>query len=146
MRPRVLFLCVHNSARSQIAEGLLRARAGESFEVQSAGSDPTQIHPFAMRVLRDEGIDPSGQYSKSVSLFGDQYFEYVITLCANEICPIYINAGSRLHWALVDPAAISGTSEEKLAAFQLTVRELKGRIEEFIDLHEESFPETRARG
>lgn len=145
MRPRVLFLCVHNSARSQIAEGLLRARVGESFEVQSAGSEPTQIHPFALRVLRDEGIDPSGQHSKSVSLFGDQYFDYVITLCADEICPIYINAGTRLHWGLEDPAASNGTSEEKLAAFQLTVKELKGRIEEFIDLLAGPIPETNAR-
>jgi arsenate reductase len=129
---RVLFLCVHNSARSQIAEGLLRAMAGDRVDVYSAGSEPTRVHPFALRVLQDEGIDTSRQRSKSVDEFVDQRFDYVITLCAEEVCPIFPGTATRLHWELRDPAAADGSTDERLEAFQQTVSELKARLNHFI--------------
>jgi arsenate reductase len=129
---RVLFLCVHNSARSQIAEGLLRAMAGDRVHVFSAGSDPTRVHPFAVRVLQDEGIDAARQRSKSVDEFVNQRFDYVITLCAEEVCPTFPNAVARLHWELRDPAAVEGSTDEQLEAFQQTVSELKKRLTQFI--------------
>lgn len=129
---RVLFLCVHNSARSQIAEALLRAMAGDRVQVFSAGSDPTRVHPFAERVLQDEGIDTARQRSKSVNEFTDQRFDYVITLCAEEVCPNFPNAATRLHWELRDPSAVEGRTDKQLEAFQQTVSELKGRLTQFI--------------
>lgn len=131
-KPRILFLCVHNSARSQIAEGLLRALAGDRVEVFSAGSDPNRVHPFALRVLQVEGIDASRQRPKSVDEFVHQRFDYVITLCAEEVCPVFPGAARRLHWELRDPAAVEGSTEEKLEAFRQTVSELKGRLTPFL--------------
>ncbi len=128
----VLFLCVHNSARSQLAEGLLRSMAADQFEVYSAGSEPTRPHPFALRVLQDEGIDISSLRSKSVSEFLDKPFDYVITLCAEEVCPFFPGQVKRLHWALPDPAATEGNSEEQLEAFRQTAAELKRRLREFV--------------
>ncbi len=130
--PRVLFLCVHNSARSQMAEGLLRAMAGEKVQVHSAGSAPTSVNPFAVRALRDEGIDISQQRSKSVAEFVHEPFDYVITLCAEEECPFFPGTAIRLHWALPDPAAVEGSSEEKMDAFRQTVTELNSKLSEFI--------------
>lgn len=130
-KKRVLFLCVHNSARSQMAEGLLRAMAGERFEIFSAGSEPTRIHPLAIRALQEQGIDISNQRSKSVNAFGDQRFDYVITLCAEEVCPVFLNATEKLHWALPDPAAVKGSGEEQLAAFRGVSDELRTRLEPF---------------
>ncbi len=129
---RILFLCVHNSARSQIAEGLLRAKAGDRVEVFSAGSDPTSVHPFALRVLQDEGIDASRQRSKSVNEFVHQRFDYVITLCAEEVCPVFPGAATWLHWELPDPAAAEGNSEEILEAFRQTVCALNERLTQFL--------------
>jgi arsenate reductase (thioredoxin) len=131
-KQRVLFLCVHNSARSQLAEGLLRAMAGDRFEVSSAGSEPTHPNPFALRVLQDEGIDVSQHRSKSVGELISQRFDYVITLCAEEICPVFPGAVTRLHWALPDPAKVEGSAEEKLEAFRRTAAELKRRLNEFV--------------
>jgi arsenate reductase len=131
-KPRVLFLCIHNSARSQMAEGLLRARAGGQFEVFSAGSDPTSVQPFAVRALQDEGIDISQQRSKNVSELIQEHFDFVITLCAEEVCPVFPNAVRRLHWSLDDPAAVDGGNDEKLEAFGRTVRELKKHLDAFI--------------
>ncbi len=132
MKPRVLFLCVHNSARSQLAEGLLRALAGDRFEVYSAGSEPTRPHPFALRVLQDEGIDVSDLRSKSIDEFLNQHMDYVITLCADEVCPVFPGAVTRLHWTLPDPAAVEGSTEEQLEAFHRTAAELKQRLGAFI--------------
>jgi arsenate reductase len=132
LKYRVLFLCVHNSARSQIAEGLLRQMAGDRFEVYSAGSEPSQISSFAARVLQDEGVDPSGQYSKSVQEFVNQPFDYVITLCDEKVCPVFPGAAKRLHWGLPDPSAAKGDSYERLQAFRDTVETLKPRLTEFV--------------
>lgn len=131
-KTRVLFLCVHNSARSQIAEALLRARAGDRFEAFSAGSMPTQVHPLAVAVLRELGIDALQQHSKNVGEFLSQAFEYVITLCAEEVCPTFPGAARRLHWALADPSAVDGTEQERLQAFRRTAAELQSRLDELI--------------
>ena len=131
-RFRVLFLCVHNSARSQMAEGLLRAIAGDRFDVFSAGSVPTSVNPFAVRVLRDEGIDISQQESKSVAEFVNQRFDYVITLCAEEECPIFPGSATRLHWDLPDPAAMDGDTDEKWDAFCRVAGEIKKRLDVFV--------------
>lgn len=132
MKTRVLFLCVHNSARSQLAEGLLRHMAGDTFEVYSAGSEPSQVNPFAIRVLQDRGIDASGHSSKNVRQFIHEPFDYVITLCDDEVCPVFPGAVTRLHWGMPDPSAVQGDSDEKLEAFQKTADALEKRLQEFV--------------
>lgn len=97
MKTRVLFLCVHNSARSQLAGGLLRQMAAKRVDVFSAGSEPSELNTYAARILHDEGIDPSFHYAKSVQEIIDQRFDYVITLCAEEICPRFPGAVMHLH-------------------------------------------------
>ena len=129
---RVLFLCVHNSARSQMAEGLLRALGGDRFDVFSAGSEPTSVNPFAIRVLRDAGIDIARQSSKHVHAFANTRFDYVITLCAEEECPLFLGDGKLLHWDLPDPAAVQGSSDEKANAFRQVAAELRTRISKLI--------------
>jgi arsenate reductase len=117
---RVLFLCSHNAARSQMAEGFLRSYAGERFAVQSAGTIATTIHPLAVRAMREVGIDISGQHSKSVDDVGEGW-DVVVTVCdAN--CPIPPRSGLKLRWSFPDPALASGDDEEQLAAFR-TVRD-----------------------
>ncbi len=128
---RVLFLCVHNSARSQLAEGLLRALAGDRVQVFSAGSAPSRVHPLARRVLQERGIDASQQRSKSVDEFANARFDYVITLCAEEVCPIFLGATQKLHWALPDPSAVVGSEAEQLDAFRQTADELEKRLRDF---------------
>ena len=134
MKPRVLFLCTANSARSQMAEGLLRHLAGDEFEVVSAGSDPTKLNPDAVEAMREIGIDISGHSAKDVGKFISQNFTFVITVCAKakERCPIFPGAIWRLDWPLDDPANASGTREERLAVFRRVRDELEGRIQEFI--------------
>jgi len=128
----ILFLCVHNSARSQLAEGLLRALADDRVQVFSAGSEPSFVHPLALRVLRERGIDASQHRSKSVNEFANDTFDYVITLCAEEVCPIFLGAGHKLHWALPDPAAVQGDEATQLAAFRQTANELEKRLRQFL--------------
>ena len=129
---RVLFLCVHNSARSQLAEGILRARAGDRVQVFSAGSAPSYVHPLALRVLQERGIDVSQHRSKSVDEFAHTQFDYVITLCAEEVCPIFLGATQKLHWALPDPSAVPGNDSEQLDAFRQTANELEKRLRLFL--------------
>jgi arsenate reductase len=117
---RVLFLCSHNAARSQMAEGFLRSYAGDRLEVQSAGTKATTIHPLAVRAMREVGIDISGQRSKSVDDVGEGW-DVVVTVCdAN--CPIPPRSGLKLRWSFPDPALAGGDDEERLAAFR-TVRD-----------------------
>ena len=132
MKMRVLFLCVHNSARSQMAEAALRAIGGDAFEVYSAGSEPTQVHPFTLRALQDAQIDTTGLHSKSVREFIAQPFDYVITLCDDEVCPVFPGAVTRLHWGMPDPSAVKGDSAERLAAFQQTLEVIRARVQEFV--------------
>ena len=133
-KKKFLVLCTHNSARSQIAEGLFRHLAGGKFDVESAGSSPCGVNPFVIKVLAQEGIDASGQYSKNVSEFKDVEFDYVITVCANaeKSCPVFIGAYEKLHWPLEDPAKTQGSEEEVICAFRKTRDKLKTLISEFL--------------
>jgi len=109
-KQRVLFLCTHNSARSQMAEGLLRSLAGDRFDVASAGTEATRVHPLAIRAMADVGIDLSRHTSKSVETLLDQPWDHVITVCdsANERCPIFPKPTHRLHWSFPDPSQAGG--------------------------------------
>jgi thioredoxin type arsenate reductase len=124
----VLFLCVANSARSQMAEGIARFLAGPGLRVWSAGSDPTRVRPEAIAVLKEIGIDISGQRSKAVAEIPAADVDTVITLCAEEACPVFLGKARRLHWALADPAAAEGSEEQRLAAFREVRDELRRRI------------------
>ncbi|HTX39344.1 MAG TPA: arsenate reductase ArsC [Bryobacteraceae bacterium] len=126
-KKRVLILCTGNSARSQMAEGLLRHDAGERFEVFSAGTRPSRVRPEAIAAMREVGIDISGQRSKSVDEFAAQSFDYVLTVCDNarESCPIFPGHGVRLHRSFDDPAAVQGSDEERLAEFRRVRDELR---------------------
>jgi arsenate reductase (thioredoxin) len=119
-RRRVLFLCVHNSARSQMAEGLLRALGGDRFEAHSAGSEATQVRPLAIRAMAELGIDISGQHSKTTDVFAGQEFDEVISVCdeGREACPYFPGAVHRRNWPFEDPSAASGTEEERLRVFR----------------------------
>jgi arsenate reductase len=130
MKKRVLILCTGNSARSQMAEGLLRHDAGDRFEVESAGTHPSHVRSEATAVMRELGIDISGHRSKSVDEFAGRQFDYVLTVCdrARETCPVYPGHANRLHRAFEDPAAVEGTEEERLAAF----RRVRDEIREFL--------------
>lgn len=127
---RVLFLCTHNAARSQMAEALLRSLAGERVEVSSAGTRPTRVHPLAVRAMAEIGIDISGSRSKSVDEFRDRAFDWVITVCdeAAESCPVFPGAARRLHWSLPDPSGATGSEEERLEQF----RAVRDRLREHI--------------
>lgn len=131
MKPRILFLCTHNSARSQIAEGLLRALGGHSFEVASAGTEQTRVRPEAIAVIGELNIDISGQTSKTLERFLGQPWDEVITVCdqANESCPVFPGAHARRHWSIDDPSKVQGTEEQRLAAFRRARDELRQRIE-----------------
>jgi arsenate reductase (thioredoxin) len=131
-RARVLFLCTHNSARSQMAEGLLRDLAGDRFEVMSAGTEATRVRPLAIRAMEEIGLDISGQESKTLERYLGEPFDYVVTVCdaANEACPFFPGAKRRLHWSFEDPAAAEGSEEQRLEVFRRVRDEIKGRIEE----------------
>jgi arsenate reductase (thioredoxin) len=130
-RRRVLFLCTHNSARSQMAEGLLRYLAGDRFEVYSAGTVATSVRPEAVAAMGEIGIDISRQESKTLERYLGRPFDRVITVCddANEACPFFPGAESRLHWSFRDPSQATGTDEERLEMFRTVRDELRKRIE-----------------
>jgi arsenate reductase len=133
-KQRVLFLCTHNSARSQMAEGFLRAMAGDRFEVQSAGTQKTSVHPLAIRAMAERGIDINGQSSKIyVGLMPDPW-DYLITVCddANEKCPFVPGTTKRLHWSLPDPSRASGSEDDRLTVFRRVRDEIEARIGEWI--------------
>lgn len=134
---RVLILCTGNSARSQMAEGLMRHYGGGRVEVFSAGTHPKGVHPLSIRVMREIGIDISHHESKSLDRFLNQRFDYVITVCdrANESCPLFPGNPRRVHWSISDPAAVVGSNEEQLHAFRAAQEELAQRIKSFVDLH-----------
>lgn len=124
-KERVLFLCTHNSARSQMAEGMLRDLAGDRFEAHSAGTEATHVRPLAIRAMEEIGVDISSQESKTLDRYLGEPFDYVITVCddANEACPFFPGAQSRLHWSFEDPSRAEGSEEERLAVFR-SVRDL----------------------
>ena len=132
-KKRVLILCTGNSARSQMAEGLLRHDAGERFEVESAGTKPGIVRPEAIDAMKELGIDISGHRSKSVEGFNGQQFDYVITVCdsARETCPVFFGAAKRLHRSFEDPAALNGSEEERLALFRRIRGELRTYLADF---------------
>jgi arsenate reductase (thioredoxin) len=132
---RVLFVCTGNSARSQMAEAVLRRLGGDDFEVHSAGTEPKGVHPLTLRVLADAGIDWSAATSKSVQEFLGQPFDYVITVCDNarQTCPVFPGVHRSLHWDLEDPAEVEGSPADKLAAFERTYAELLERIGPFAE-------------
>ena len=137
MKQNLLVLCTGNSARSQMAEGLLRKYAGDRFEVYSAGLEPKGINPFAIQAMDEIGIDIRGQRSKSVKEYmGRIFFHYLITVCghADANCPqaLWANGGVKLHWPFEDPAAVEGTDEVKLAAFRQVRDLLETRIKSWI--------------
>lgn len=134
-RKRVLILCTGNSARSQMAEGLLRQMGGDRLEVFSAGVSPTRVRPEAIEVMNEIGIDISNHHSKSVELFSGQEFDYVITVCdnANEQCPVFPGRTQRLHWSFDDPAAVEGDEDARLAVFRRVRDEISDRMTGFQD-------------
>lgn len=133
-KKRVLILCTGNSARSQMAEGLLRHDGGDRFEVESAGVIASFVRPQAIAAMKEVGIDVSGHRSKSVDEFVGQAFDYVITVCDNakESCPVFPGKTERKHWSFVDPAEATGTEDEILAVFRRVRDEVRDRLGEFI--------------
>ncbi|HYP54431.1 MAG TPA: arsenate reductase ArsC [Pyrinomonadaceae bacterium] len=131
----VLILCTGNSARSQMAEGLLRREGGGRFEVFSAGVEPSFVRPEAVEAMREVGVDISGHRSKSVDEFAGRAFDYVITVCDNarENCPVFPGETRRVHWSFDDPAAAGGDSEARLAVFRRVRDEISARLREFVE-------------
>ena len=134
---RVLILCTGNSARSQMAEGLLRHMAGDRFEVASAGVEPSRVRSQAVEVMHELGVDISGHHSKSVDQFLGQEFDYVITVCdnANEQCPVFAGKTQRIHWSFEDPAAAQGDKATHLAVFRRVRDEIGEQLREFVAHH-----------
>ncbi len=130
-KTRVLFLCTHNSARSQMAEGLLRHLAGDRFEVYSAGTEAAFVRPEAISVMAELGVDISGQESETLDRYLDEPFDHVVTVCddANEACPVFPGAKNRLHWSFRDPSRATGSDEERLGAFREVRGEILARVE-----------------
>jgi arsenate reductase (thioredoxin) len=130
-RRRILFLCTHNSARSQMAEGLLRHLASDRYEAHSAGTEATLVRPLAIRAMAELGVDISAQYSKTLERYLGEHFEVLITVCdqATEACPAFPGARRRLHWSLPDPSKATGTEAEQLDAYRAVRDDIRGRIE-----------------
>jgi arsenate reductase (thioredoxin) len=124
-------VCTHNSARSQMAEGLLRALGGQRFEAFSAGTEATRVRPLAVRAMAELGIDISRQASKTLERYLNQPFDAVITVCdqANEACPVFFGAKERLHWSFPDPSKATGSEDEQLAVYRAVRDAIRERIE-----------------
>jgi arsenate reductase len=134
MKKRILVLCTGNSCRSQMAEGILKHLAGDKFEVMSAGTIPSHVHPLAIKVTAEIGIDISKHRSKSVLDFLGQEFNYVITVCdsAKQSCPVFPGKSVKIHWSFEDPAAAVGSEEEKLKFFRAVRDKIRFKIEGFL--------------
>ena len=130
-KKRVLFLCTHNSARSQMAQGLVRQLGGDRFDAYSAGTEATRVRPLAIQAMAELGIDISAQESKTLERYLDQPFDAVITVCddANESCPLFLGAKERLHWSFPDPSRASGSQEQQLTIYRQVRDGLRERIE-----------------
>jgi arsenate reductase len=130
---RVLFVCTGNSARSLMAEALLRRHGGDRFEVHSAGTEPRGVNPLTLRALAERGIDASWARSKSVDEFRGHTFDYVITVCdqARQVCPVFPGVHQSLHWGYEDPAEATGTEEERLAVFRRVLLAMSERVAQF---------------
>jgi arsenate reductase len=145
-RRRVLILCTHNSARSQMAEGLLRAMAGDAFEVASAGTEATRVHPLAIEVMAELGIDIHAHTSKTLDRFLGQPWDVVITVCdaADARCPVFPGAKERLHWSFDDPAAVAGGEAERRRAFRAVRDRIADRLREWVESQRASRPAATA--
>lgn len=136
---KILFMCVANSARSQMAEGLARQLLGARAEIQSAGSNPTRVNPFAIKAMQEIGVDLTNHYSKTADQLSPRFLadlDYVITLCAEEVCPILPSrTAQKLHWPHPDPAGHVGTDEEQLELFRSVRDQIKERILQFANEH-----------
>lgn len=130
---RVLFVCTGNSARSIMAEALLRHHGGDTFEVHSAGTDPRGVNPLTLRVLAEAGIDASSARSKSVNEYLGQTFDYVVTVCdqARQVCPVFPGVHESLHWGYEDPAEATGSEDERLAVFRRVFIQIGERVRQF---------------
>lgn len=128
---RVLFLCTHNSARSQMAEGLLRHLGGERFDAYSAGTEATHVRPLAIAAMAELGVDISAQESKTLDRYLNEPFDLVITVCddANESCPVFLGARERRHWSFPDPSKAAGTPAQQLATYRSVRDAIRARIE-----------------
>ena len=133
-KTRVLFLCTHNSARSQMAEAFLRALAGDRFEIQSAGAEATQVNPLAIQAMDEVGIDLRLHTSKTLDRFVKQPWDYVITVCdsANARCPIFPTRTTCIHWSIDDPSQATGTEEERLRVFRRVRDEILARLRDWL--------------
>jgi len=132
-KKRVLFICTHNSARSQMAEGYLRHIAGDRFDVYSAGTEATVVRPQAIEVMAEIGIDISGQTSKTLQQYLPERWDYVITVCddANESCPVFPGTSDRSHWSFPDPSKATGTDAERLQVYRDVRDQIARRIRTF---------------
>ena len=134
MKQRVLFICTHNSARSQMAEALLRHLAGDRFEVASAGTEATRVNPLAIETMGHRGISLESHSSKTLQPFLTQDWDYVITVCedANEACPVFPGGRHRLHWSFPDPSSVQGTEEQRRQAFEAAATSIEARLREWL--------------
>lgn len=137
MKPRILFLCTGNSARSQMAEGLMRSTNGDRFEVLSAGTEPKGVNPLAVEAMREIDIDISGHHSKNVTEFLGKPIQYVVTVCdsAKQKCPIFPGTFKFLSWSLEDPAEATGSRDERLQVFRRVRDEIAERIKQSFPVH-----------
>jgi arsenate reductase (thioredoxin) len=144
-RERVLFLCTHNSARSQMAEGWLGALGGDRYEVESAGTEATRVHPLAVRAMAEVGVDLTRHMSKTLDRFRGERWDWVITVCdaANEGCPLFPGPARRVHWSFDDPTRTVGSEDERLATFRRVRDEIRARLDGW--LAEQAAPEHARR-
>jgi arsenate reductase (thioredoxin) len=142
---RVLFVCTGNSARSIMAEALLRHLGGGRFEVHSAGTEPRGVNPLTLRVLDEAGIDASGARSKSVNEYLGQAFDYVVTVCdeARQVCPVFPGVHESMHWGYEDPAEAEGTEEERLAVFRKVLTQIGERVRQFKTVTDRAVRDSR---
>lgn len=131
---RVLVLCTHNSARSQMAEGFLRALAGDRVDVASAGTEATRVHPLAIRAMEEAGVDIRGHTSKTFDRFLTEPWDYVITVCdsANERCPLFPGRATRIHWSFEDPSGAGGSEDARLAVFRRVRDAIRTRLAQWV--------------
>ncbi len=141
-KTRVIFVCTHNSARSIMAEALLKEKGGDRYEVHSAGTEIAEVRPLTLRVLEEANLPTDGLRSKSVDEFIGQPFDYVVTVCdsARQNCPVFPGEGERLHWGYDDPSAATGSEEERLQAFRRVFTAIAQRIDLFVTVDSRANP------
>ena len=130
MKKKIIFICTGNSCRSQMAEGLMRDAIGENFDVLSAGSNPSKVHPAAIKVMKEWGIDIQNQKSKSVNNYLEENIEIIVTVCqkANQVCPNFPNGRTKIHWNIKDPFHSWDSEERDLAPYRIARNEIKKKV------------------